>query len=666
MSKLIIVESPTKAKTIKKHLPDDYAVEATMGHIRDLPKSKFGVEIEKKNSHYEFDPTYVISKKKSSTIKEVKQAARDADEIYLATDPDREGEAIAYHMKYICTHNKGKVSAKKFKRISFHEITKTAIDHAMEKPGKVDMDLVDAQQARRILDRIVGYTLSPLLWKKIRRGLSAGRVQSVAVRLVVEREREREKFDSEKYYRVSSKFDDFTAKLLKIDDESITKRKKTELFAGTHTVTTTILDTKKKAEKVVKDLDPEYEITEIKKKTTKKNPYAPYTTSSLQQDASYKLSWSSKLTMSVAQKLFEKGHITYHRTDSTSLAKSAINQARKYIDQEYGKKYLPEKPRIYKTKSKLAQEAHEAIRPTDISKKPEKVTGGKRAKKLYDLIWKRTVACQMASAKLARTRMRLKNKKYLFSASGSQVLFKGFAEVYPTKLSETILPELKEGQKLKAKEVEVTDHETTPPPRYNEASLIADLKEHGIGRPSTYAPIISTIQSRQYVEKENAYFLPTPIGNTVTDFLVKHFPEIMALPFTAEMENSLDEIAQGEEEWQPVLSDFWGPFHKKVDKVEEEAERMQIPVEKTGKKCPECKEGELVIRTGKYGKFLSCSRFPDCKYTEPYHKKAGFKCPECGKPVVIKKTKKGSEFYSCSDWPDCEWSSWKKPKESSE
>ncbi len=665
MSKLIIVESPTKAKTIKKHLADGYDVKATMGHIRDLPKSKFGVEIEKKNSYYEFEPTYVISKKKSDTIKEVKKAVKKADEIYLATDPDREGEAIAYHTKYICTHNKGKVSAKKFKRISFHEITKSAIDQAMEKQGKIDMDLVNAQQARRILDRIVGYTLSPLLWKKIRRGLSAGRVQSVAVRLVVEREREREDFKSKKYYRVQSKFDDFTAQLIKIAGKSITKREKIKLFAGTHTVTTTILNSEKKAKKVIKDLSPKYEITEIKKKTTSKNPYAPYTTSSLQQDASYKLNWSSKLTMSVAQKLFEKGHITYHRTDSTNLAKSAINRARKYIGKKYGKKYLPEKARRYKTKSKLAQEAHEAIRPTDIGQKAEKLKG-KRAKKLYDLIWKRTVACQMASAKLARTRIRLKNKKYLFSASGSQVLFKGFAEVYPTKLSETILPELKEGQKLKAKEVEITDHESKPPARYNEASLIADLKEHGIGRPSTYAPIISTIQSRQYVEKENAYFLPTPIGNTVTDFLVKHFPDIMALPFTAEMENSLDEIAQGEEEWEPVLSDFWGPFHKKVEKVEEKAERMQIPVEKTGKKCPECKEGELVIRTGKYGKFLSCSRFPDCKYTEPYHKKAGFKCPECGKPAVIKKTKKGSKFYSCSNWPDCDWSSWKKPKELSE
>lgn len=673
MKKLIIVESPTKARTIGRYVSDDFNIIATMGHLRDLPKSKFGVEIEKKNGGYKFIPTYTIAKKKQKYSSKLKKAAEGADEIYLAPDPDREGEAIAWHTKKILkSSNAQKFKDEIFKRVSFHEITKNAISTAMEKPGEIDMDLVDAQQARRILDRLVGYTLSPLLWKKIRRGLSAGRVQSVAVRLIVEREREIEKFKQEQFYKIWAEFglnkenQAFIAKLFKINDKSIRVRERTKLFAGTHTSTKTIFDTPEKAEAVIKDLAPEFEIKKVTKKDKSRQPFPPYTTSSLQQDAAYKFHWSAKYTMSIAQSLFENGRITYHRTDSTALSKGAISAARKVIKDKYGDNYLPKSPRMYKTKSKTAQEAHEAIRPTDIKKSNVQMSKNsklnEKERKLYDLIWKRTVACQMAPARLAKTKVNLINNKYLFIARGSQIKFDGFTKVYPVKLSENLLPDLKEGQKISTDSFGVTEHETRPPARYSEASLIAELESNGIGRPSTYAPIISTIRARNYVDKEKRRFIPTAIGTVTTDFLVEHFKDIMSLEFTADMEESLDDIAAGDKDWQPVVSDFWEPFHKKVDEVEEKAERVKMPVEKTGKKCPKCGEGELVIRVGKYGKFLACSRFPECKYTADFNKKAGFECPKCEADVIIKKTKKGAKFYSCSRWPDCDWSSWKKPK----
>jgi DNA topoisomerase-1 len=676
MKKLIIVESPTKARTIGRYVSDDFNIIATMGHLRDLPKSKFGVEIEKKNGGYKFIPTYTIAKKKQKYSSKLKKAAEGVDEIYLAPDPDREGEAIAWHTRKILKDDKKlKLKDSNFKRVTFHEITKNAITTAMENPGKIDMDLVDAQQARRILDRLVGYSLSPLLWKKIRRGLSAGRVQSVAVRLIVEREREIEKFKQEQFYKIWVGFglnraneensgSGFVAKLAKVDGDSILIHEKTKLFAGTHISTKTIFDTPEKAEEVIQDLTPEFEITKVSKKDKSRQPFPPYTTSYLQQDAAYKFHWSAKYTMSIAQSLFENGYITYHRTDSTALNKGAIFATRKVIKDKYGDKYLPKSPRMYKTKSKTAQEAHEAIRPTNVSAKlkvkSEKLNA--KEKKLYELIWKRTVACQMAPAKLAKTKVNLINGKYLFIARGSQVKFDGFTKVYPVKLSENLLPELKEGQKISSDTFGITEHETRPPARYSEASLIAELEDNGIGRPSTYAPIISTIRTRNYVDKENRRFIPTVIGTVTTDFLVEYFKEIMSLKFTADMENSLDDIATGEKDWQPVLSVFWSPFYQKVDKVEEKAKRVKMPVEKTGKKCPKCGKGELIIRVGKYGKFLACDRFPDCKYTADFNKKAGFECPKCGADVVIKKTKKGAKFYSCSRWPDCDWSSWKKPK----
>ncbi len=669
MKKLIIVESPTKAKTIGRYVGKDFNIVATMGHLRDLPKSKFGVEIEKKNGGYTFEPDYTISKKHKKYASKLKKSAEKAEEIYLAPDPDREGEAIAYHTKIIIQNSKLKVKSDNFKRVTFHEITKSAINKAMEKPGKIDMDLVNAQQARRILDRLVGYTLSPLLWKKIRRGLSAGRVQSVAVRLIVEREREIEKFKQEKFYKIWAAFSkntesSFVARLMKINNESVSVRDKTDLFAGTHTSTKTIHNTPEKAEKVIQNLNPEFKIEKITKKDKLRHPFSPYTTSTLTQDAAYKFHWSAKYTMSIAQSLFENGHITYHRTDSTNLNKDAIFGARDVIKEKYGDKYLPEKPKFYKTKSKVAQEAHEAIRPTDVSEKlkvkSEKLN--KKEQKLYELIWKRTISCQMAPARLAKTRVDLINGKYLFRVYGSQVKFDGFTKVYPVKLAENLLPKLEEGETITSNTFGVTEHETRPPARYSEASLIAELEDYGIGRPSTYAPIISTIRSRNYVDKEKRRFKPTVIGTVTNDFLVDHFGDIMSLEFTAEMEESLDNIAAGEKEWQPVLSDFWGPFHKKTEEVEEKAERVKMPVEKTGKKCPKCDEGELVIRVGKYGKFLACSQFPECKYTADFNQKAGFECPKCEADVIIKKTKKGAKFFSCSRWPDCDWSSWKKPK----
>ena len=668
MSKLIIVESPTKARTISRFVSKSFQILATMGHIRDLPKSKFGVEIKKRNAHFEFLPQYIADRRKSKVIKLIKQAIEKANQVYLATDPDREGEAIAYHVIAIATQKPETQNQKpeNFKRISFHEITKKAIKKALQNPGEVNMDLVNAQQTRRVLDRLVGYSLSPLLWKKIRRGLSAGRVQSVAVRLIAEREREIEKFEKQKYYRIWAGFDDLVAQLVKIDNKTVEQKQTEKLFAGRHTITKTIFTNQKSAKEVVINLNDKFKIENVQIKEVSRWPMPPFITSTLQQTAARRFGWSGKQTMRVAQTLFEKGKITYHRTDSTALAGNAIEAIRKFINKQYGAKYLPSKAIFYKTKSKLAQEAHEAIRPTKFSLEPETRNLEPKEKRLYELIWRRTVACQTAPAKLAQTKIELENQttknKYLFATSGSQIIFDGFTKIYPIKFTEAVIPTLKKGQTLASRVFGVTQHETQAPPRYNEAALIAALEKNGIGRPSTYAPIISIIQRRLYIEKKEGRFYPTAVGLTTNDFLVKYFSDIVNLPFTAGMENSLDKIAQGQKKWQPMLSDFWGPFSKELEKVTEKAKRVKIPVEKTGKKCPKCKKGELVIRNGRFGKFISCSRFPDCDYKAPYHEKTDFKCPQCGATVVIKTTRKGARFYSCSKWPKCPWSSWRKPK----
>jgi DNA topoisomerase-1 len=651
---LIIVESPTKAKTISKFLSGDFEVVATMGHLKDLPKSKLGVDIE-----HNFKPDYVVVKGREENIKEMVKLAKKADKIFLATDPDREGEAIAYHANELFQENaKGKISKDNVKRIVFHEITDVAVKKAIESPRSINKKLIDAQIARRVLDRLVGYELSPLLWKKVRRGLSAGRVQTIAVRLIVEREREIEKFKPDEYWEIFCEVAQekgekikLTVKLVRIDGEKAD------------------VSNKKDADEVVVGLNKaKYKVLAINKKEIKKNPNPPFTTSTMTQAAASLYHWSAKKTMSVAQRLYEEGSITYHRTDSTNIADSAIKKVRNYIEKEYGKKYLPEKPKFYKTKSKSAQEAHEAIRATKM-KTIIKVSGryGKDAEKLYGLIWNRFVACQMKEAIYDETTIEVEGvdgKKYLLRTSGRITKFDGWRKVIKKtgNNEEQELPALTIDEQLKLIKVIPNQKFTEPPPRYNEASIIRTLERLGIGRPSTYAPTISTIQMRNYVEKKERRFYSTPVGIAVNDFLLSNFPDVFEYSFTAKMENDLDEIAKGEKEWEKLISGFWTPLGKKLKKVEKDAKRVKIEVEKLGKKCPTCKEGELVIRIGRFGKFISCSRFPDCKHTEKYIEKVGMKCPDCKKgDVIIRQTKKRRKFFGCSRYPDCEWASWRKP-----
>jgi len=650
---LIVVESPTKSKTLSNFLGKGYRVLATMGHIRDLPKKTISIKI---IDNKEFIPEYALMESKKEAIDKLQKAAIKAKKIYLATDPDREGEAIAWHITSI-------LGKKDFARITFHEITKSAIEKALATPGKINMQLVDAQQARRVLDRLVGYKLSPLLWRKIRKGLSAGRVQSVTVRLIVDREKEIEKFVPVEYWEIWAELrrhigglkegvPSFLAQLQKINGQ------KSAIKDETQTKT------------IVAELDKAlFEIQEVEKKESLRYPSPPLTTSTLQQKAAQTLSFSSKRTMRVAQGLYEKGLITYHRTDSLNLASEAITKIRQYINSTYGADYLPEAPRIYKTKSKVAQEAHEAIRPTMIEKKAVEVEGKDEAR-LYELIWKRAVGSQMNTAIFDQTKVSIQasgtKNIYLFTAEGEVIKFLGFLTLYDKKTDgESIpLPALKKGDDLDLIKIDPKQKFTQPLPRYTEASLIKALEERGIGRPSTYAPIVSTIQERQYVEKEEGKFHPTPLGTTVADFLIEYFPNVVDYEFTAKMEDNLDEIANGKKDWMPVVAEFYGPFEKKLTGVAAIAERVAVPTEVTGEKCPQCKDGELVIRIGRFGKFISCSRFPECKYTAPLIPKLeGVKCPKCGGQVVIKTTKeKHRRFYGCANYPKCDWASWRKPK----
>lgn len=679
MTNLIIVESPTKAKTLNRFLGKGYHVEATMGHLKDLPKSKLGVDLEK-----DFEPDYMVVEAKSKTISALLKAAKSSKDIYLATDPDREGEAIAEHVAEILKDSKLKISPSKLTRITFHEITKGAVEDALSHPGKINHDLVNAQIARRVLDRLVGYKLSPVLWKKVRRGLSAGRVQTVVVRLIVEREKEIEAFKPKEYWEIASevktkKSDNkksFLVNLVKIDGKAA------------------VVPDEKTAKKVVGDLEKsKYVVSEVAKRESKKGPFPPYTTSTLTQAASNVMGWSSKKTMSIAQKLYEEGLITYHRTDSVNIAQTALDSARKYIQTEFGDKYLPPTgPRVYKTKSKSAQEAHEAIRPTNLEiKSPanaEKKLADKFEKdgeRLYDLIWRRFVASQMADSVYDSTRIDVVAGKYLLRANGLVIKFDGWRKVMPAKKvvktdsdGEAELPELSKDELLDLIKVISEQKFTQPPARYNEASLIKTLEKLGIGRPSTYAPTISTVIVRNYVERENRQFKPTQIGITVNDFLMKHFPDVFDYSFTAEMEDDLDHVAEGKVDWRKMMKNFYGPFEKKVEKTEKESKRVQIPTEPIGRKCPTCKQegrigdkqGELVIRTGRFGKFISCSLFPECKHTEKYLEKIDMKCPKCeeegrtGKDrgdIIVKKTKKGRTFFGCSRYPDCDYASWTNP-----
>ena len=648
------MESPTKAKTIGKYLGNGFEVLATVGHLRDLPKSKMGVDLA-----HDFEVEYVVDGEKKKVVSGLMKAAASAEQVILATDPDREGEAISWHVKELIGEKNNNIT-----RITFHEITKAAVEEALMNARDIDMDLVNAQQGRRVLDRVVGYSLSPVLWRKVRRGLSAGRVQSVAVRLICEREKEIGLFKSEVYFKVvaelaknSAKFE---AELVKVDDKKIDISQKLDLFDGSYTFTKTIFDSKEGVEKFINGLEAQFVVERIEGRESSRSPLPPYTTSKLQQAAARRFGWSGKQTMNIAQRLYEKGLITYHRTDSVNLSEKAVSQFRDYIKFKYGSDYVASTARHFKNTSKNAQEAHEAIRPTEV-KLQNLETEDNRQKKLYELIWKRAVATQAAPARLRSTKIIFKNKNAEFWANGITTLFDGFLKITGAEVDEVILPEMKEGESLASRGVNYLEQKTQAPPRYSDASLVSSLEKQGIGRPSTYAPIISTILARQYVERDEGRFRPTALGNAANEYLVKNFADILSLPFTAEMEEELDQVAAGKLDWKKMMKTFWGKFGKEVKVAEKDSERVKVEAEEIGEKCPECKEGDLVLRTGKFGKFISCNRFPDCKYTRQYKEFAGFKCPTCGSEAVVKKTKAGRKFFGCSNYPNCKWAGWKKP-----
>ncbi len=657
---LVIVESPTKAKTIQTFLGKDYKIISSFGHVRDLPSSTLGVDVEKN-----FQPKYVVPVKAKPKVKILKEEAKKAKEIILATDEDREGEAIAWHLAEV-------LKLTEPKRIVFHEITKPAIEKALESPRKIDINLVNAQQARRVLDRLVGYKLSPFLWKKIMRGLSAGRVQSVAMRLICQREEEIKKFIPVEYWSVVAELTHPTPRL------------GAEGWGGTQSFLANLsaknsnpidrLDIKNKidADKILSDLNgATYIVENIEKKETIKNPQAPFTTSTLQQTSSSKLGFGAKRTMMMAQKLYEKGHITYHRTDSLNLSAQSQQQAKQFIIDNFGNNYWPGFDRKFKTKSKSAQEAHEAIRPTQPNATPEILA--KKAKlspeefKIYNLIWQRFLASQMAQAVFDACSVGIQatcstKEAYTFRANGQTMKFDGFLKVYPMKFEETELPNLKTKDTLQLKELLSDQHFTQPPARYSEATLIKVLEKEGIGRPSTYAPTIDTIQQRNYIEKdENKKLQPTKIGLMVDEMLFKHFPQIVDIQFTAKMEKELDEVADGKDTFQKTLKDFYMPFEQILKDKEKSVEKLDL-TEETDKICPQC-SGKMIIRLGRYGKFYACSKFPECKHTEPIAKPTlGIECPKCGQgELTEKKTKTKKIFYGCSLWPKCDFALWDKP-----
>lgn len=648
--KLAIVESPTKAKTISQFLKNDFKVVASYGHVRDLPKSKLGVDIENN-----FAPTYIIPQKSKKIINQIKKLALKSSEIYLATDPDREGEAIAYHLIEALN-----IKDKPYKRIIFHEITPEAIKEAFNHPSNLNFSLINAQQARRILDRLVGYELSPFLWKKILRGLSAGRVQSPALRLIVERERERINFKQEEYFKIFGIF--INGKKQKIELELIKINEKPIEKPG--------LKDKNEVEKIKKDiLKGNSSVKEIVKEIVKRNPLPPFTTSTLQQTAYQLFKFSAKKTMLLAQALYEgkqigekmTGLITYMRTDSTQLSPLALNSAKEFLLKNLGPKYVLEKPRIFKSRSRLAQEAHEAIRPTDPFYTPEKVQPylSKDEFKLYQLIWQRFLASQMPEAMYEKETISIETvseNKYLFKKTFNKLVFDGFLKIYPyISLKEEPPIFLKENEKLKIEDVKITSHFTQPPPRYNDATLVKTLEKYGIGRPSTYAPIISILLERGYILRDqNKAFYPTEIGFIVNDLLINHFPKIVDYQFTSEMEGNLDLIAQGKKQWQEVLKEFYFPFKEHLLKKEKEITKEKIvPIIYLPEKCPLCKS-RLVSRLGKYGRFITCENWPECSYKKSANQELGIICPLCQKgKVVIKRNKKGKIFYACSEWPNC-------------
>lgn len=720
MTNLVIVESPAKAKTIKKYLGADFTIIASYGHVRDLLPKEGAVD----PAHH-FAMRYEIIEKNEKHVAAIVSAMKKADALYLATDPDREGEAISWHIYNILKEKKA-LGKKKVHRVVFHEITKSAVQAAVAHPRDISMELVNAQQARRALDYLVGFNLSPLLWKKIRYGLSAGRVQSPALRMIVEREEEIEKFISQEYWHLEAALQaekkDFQARLTvyegtKLEQFSITNQEQAE----------------EAKTRIIKDAKGKLLVAKVEKKQRKRNPAAPFITSTMQQEAARKLGFAVQRAMRIAQQLYEgveldsgfTGLITYMRTDSVNLAQDAVTEIRDFIAERYGKDNVPEEARIYKTKSKNAQEAHEAIRPTSVLRTPESIKDylSPEQYKLYDLIWKRTVACQMISATIDTVTIDMTaGKQHTFRSTGSTVVDPGYMRVYqegvddsPDDLSdETILPALKEGDEVKLEEVTCNQHFTEPPPRYSEATLIKALEEHGIGRPSTYAAIVSTLQQRQYVVLDNKRFYPTDIGRVVSKFLTNYFTRYVDYSFTAKLEDELDEVSRGEKEWVPLLGEFWDPFKHQVDHIQETVKKKDVTQEIIDEKCPECGKplsirlgkrdrfigctgypdcgytramteqaedasqdaeliegracpdcgGQLKIKHGRYGKFIGCANYPKCKHIESLNKPAdtGVECPECKQGKMVKRqSRRGRVFFSCDRYPDCKYATWNEP-----
>lgn len=653
---LVIVESPAKAKTIERYLGKKYKVKASMGHVRDLPKSQMGVDIEQN-----FEPKYITIRGKGPVLKELKTAAKKAKKVYLAADPDREGEAIAWHLAHSLD-----LDLNSDCRVVFNEITKDAIKESFKHPRMINMDLVDAQQARRILDRLVGYKISPILWKKVKKGLSAGRVQSVALRLIIDREKEINDFKPEEYWTIDGTFlkgqETFEASFFGKNGKKLPL----------------------KSESDVKDIlsqlkGNKYTVEKVTKKERKRNPALPFTTSTLQQEAARKLNFRAKKTMMIAQQLYEGidlgkegtvGLITYMRTDSTRISNTAVDEAAAFIDQTYGKEYLGGKRKPAK-KNENAQDAHEAIRPTSVLRKPSELKAvlGRDQLRLYKLIWERFVASQMASAVLDTMSVDLTNNGLTFRANGSKVKFSGFMKVYvegkddQLEEKDRMLPDLQEGDTVLSKDIEPEQHFTQPPPRYTEARLVKTLEELGIGRPSTYAPTLDTIQRRGYVGLDNKRFVPTELGQIVLELIMEFFPEIINVEFTAKMEKDLDNVEEGNIEWVQIIDNFYTDFEKRVKKAESEMKEVEIEPEYAGEDCELC-SSPMVYKMGRYGKFLACSNFPDCRNTKPIVKQIGVKCPSCGEGnIVERKSKKKRIFYGCDRYPDCEFVSWDKPIE---
>jgi len=675
IGKLVIVESPAKARSVGQFLGKGFVVKASKGHVRDLLVSQLSVDV--KNN---FEPKYRVINDKREVVKELKEAVERANEIYLATDPDREGEAIAWHL--MAAAEMGAVTNTPIQRVVFHEITQPAIQEAFSHPREIDMNLVNAQQARRILDRLVGYNVSELLWEKVRNRLSAGRVQSIAVRLIVDREREVEAFVPQEYWTLDAKLrkgqngasdrKPFLARLVKIGDHDVHFTKKADVDAH--------LETLKHSQYVVAD---------IKRGERVRKPSPPFTTSTLQQEASRRLGFNARRTMSVAQQLYEGieigaegsvGLITYMRTDSTSVSPQAQKEARDYVSKRFGKAYVPARAPIYKTKTKGAQEAHEAIRPTGTMREPDAIKQhlSPEQYRLYNLIWQRFVASQMENAVYNTLRVDIDagltpvERKYHFRVSGSTIKFNGFLALYEDAHDEDvaldedegrILPEMTVDELLDLMQLLPEQHFTQPPPRYTEASLVRTLEEYGIGRPSTYAPTVAVIQDREYVTKHDKRLIPTETGLVVNDLLVSYFPDIMDYQFTARMENQLDDISEGTREWRPMLGEFYTPFASQLVHARETAPALKSE-EEIGRDCPVCAK-PLVIRYGRFGKFIGCSDYPNCRHTEPWLERLGVTCPLCGKrhggEIIIRRSKRGRTFYGCSRYPECDFTSWKKP-----